>query len=42
MYLDITHPYSDFHIFVGLLNKRFYICTMSFVCTVVLCGLTTG
>ena len=42
MYSDITHSYSDFCIFVRLLNKRFYICTMSFVCTVVLCGLTTG
>ena len=35
MYLDITHSYSDFCIFVGLLNKHFYICTMSFVCN---CG----
>ena len=29
MYSDITHSYSDFRIFVRLLNKRFYICTMS-------------
>ena len=42
MYSDITHSYSDFCIFVGFLNIRFYFCTMSFVCTVALCGLTTG
>ena len=32
MYSDITHSYSDFHIFVGLLNKRFYINFYNLVC----------
>ena len=30
MYSDITHSYLYFCIFVRLLNKHFYICTMSF------------